>query len=227
MVSAIGVQEMELLGDYHVNHSVHGLQLAGLRTLQIALPRFGSWNRSDLGIPYARNFYDSDQRPLRGILKEYGGPMLFLHGDHDPLVPVEAANEPARLVPQSELMVPETISRGFTSPRDDRRSNYSLFGCSRKWVSDNKEHGGGRPDCSVRFAHGPYTAKPTTSNWLGSALAMGMMLGTIASQMTVLGLEVQGDKRLLFALALAVFFATGINLLMHRGEIPIIGRRLA
>ncbi len=30
MLSAIGMQEMELLGDYHLNHAIHGAQLAGL-----------------------------------------------------------------------------------------------------------------------------------------------------------------------------------------------------
>jgi len=107
MVSAIGVQEQELLGDYHVNHMVHGAQLFGLRALEIGLPRFGKWNGSGMGVPYARNFYDSDQRPLRGILSRYAGPMLILHGTRDPLVPVEAAYEHARLVPQSRLYVYE------------------------------------------------------------------------------------------------------------------------
>ena len=105
MLSAIGVQEMEMLGDYGVNHALHGAQLAGLWLLNAALPRFGSWNRVDMGVAYARNFYDSDQRPLRAILKSYSAPMLILHGEHDPLVPVEAAHEHERLVPQSELHV--------------------------------------------------------------------------------------------------------------------------
>jgi pimeloyl-ACP methyl ester carboxylesterase/membrane protein DedA with SNARE-associated domain len=105
MVSAIGVQEQELLGEYSVNHLVHGAQLLALRALYVLVPRFGKWNRSDLGIPYARNFYDSDQRPLRGILSSYSGPMLIVHGTRDPLVPVGAAYEHARLVPQSKLYV--------------------------------------------------------------------------------------------------------------------------
>ncbi len=105
MVSAIGVQEQELLGDYHVNHLVHGAQLFALRALKLGVPRFGKWNALDMGVPYARNFYDSDQRPLRGILSNYAGPMLILHGRRDPLVPVEAAYEHARLVPQSRLFV--------------------------------------------------------------------------------------------------------------------------
>jgi len=63
--------------------------------------------------------------------------------------------------------------------------------------------------------------------WLGSLLALGVMAGAILSHLTVLGIEVQGDKGLLFGLAVTVFLATGINLILHRAEIPVIGRRLA
>lgn len=105
MLSAINVQEMELLGDYHLNHAIHGVQLAGLWLLKVGAPRFGELNRTDMGVSYARNFYDSDQRPLRGILQTYQGPMLILHGREDPLVPVEAALEANRLVPQSQLEI--------------------------------------------------------------------------------------------------------------------------
>src|SRR5207245_2012392 len=63
--------------------------------------------------------------------------------------------------------------------------------------------------------------------WLGSLLAMWVMAGAILSHLTVLGIEVQGDKGLLFALALIVFVCSTANLLLHRSEIPVIGRRLA
>jgi putative oxidoreductase len=63
--------------------------------------------------------------------------------------------------------------------------------------------------------------------WLGSVLALGMMAGAIVSHLTLLGIEVQGDKGLLFGLALTVFVASGINLFLHRLEIPVIGRSLA
>ena len=102
MLSAIGVQEMELLGDYHLNHFVHGVQLAGFEILTYAVPHFGK-SSGFFGIPYAENFYQSDQRPLRGFLSEYSGPMLIIQGRKDPLVPFEAALEHARLVPQSKL----------------------------------------------------------------------------------------------------------------------------
>ena len=103
MMSAIGVQEMELLGDYHLNHAVHGLQLSGLWLIRNVVPDFGYLGNTTFAIAYARNFYDSDQRPLREILAHYQGPMLILHGREDELVPVEAALEHHRLAPQSQL----------------------------------------------------------------------------------------------------------------------------
>ena len=63
--------------------------------------------------------------------------------------------------------------------------------------------------------------------WLGSLLAMGVMAGAVLSHLTILGIEVQGDKGLLFALALTVFVCSTVNLLLHRSEIPVVGKRLA
>jgi pimeloyl-ACP methyl ester carboxylesterase/membrane protein DedA with SNARE-associated domain len=105
MLSAIGVQELELLGDYHLNHAIHGVQLAGLWLLHEAVPHFGTLRGGFLNVPYARNFYDTDQRPLRDILRRYAGPMLIIHGVEDPLVPADAAREHARIVPQAELLM--------------------------------------------------------------------------------------------------------------------------
>ena len=101
MVSAIGVQEYELLGNYEINHAIHGFQLVALLGLQELTPHFGLFDGT---IPYARNFYDSDQRPLRPILQEVNTPFLIVHGSDDPLVPVEAARENFRLVPNSEYV---------------------------------------------------------------------------------------------------------------------------
>ena len=104
LLSSIGVQEMELFGDYRVNHAVHGAQLAVFSTMRTLLPHGGAL---DAPWTYARNFYDSDQRPLRSILMRVDPPALIVHGRRDPLVPVEAAVEHARLVPQSELRILE------------------------------------------------------------------------------------------------------------------------
>ena len=103
LLSATATQEFELLGDYHLNHAVHTLQLAALWSLRELVPHFGALDGGFLSHSYARNFYDTDQRPLRGILSGYPGPVLVVHGEHDPLVPPEAALEHHRIAPQSEL----------------------------------------------------------------------------------------------------------------------------
>ena len=63
--------------------------------------------------------------------------------------------------------------------------------------------------------------------WLGSLLAGAATAGAILSHLTLLGIEVQGDKGLLFALAIIVFLASSINLYFHRKQIPVLGEKLA
>jgi pimeloyl-ACP methyl ester carboxylesterase len=104
MLSAIGVQEHELTGSYRANHFLHGAQLALLWTLKNGFPHFGLFWNVPLTVEYARNFYDSDQRPLRTILAQYRGPMLIIHGIRDRNVPIAAALEHHKLVPQSQMV---------------------------------------------------------------------------------------------------------------------------
>ena len=63
--------------------------------------------------------------------------------------------------------------------------------------------------------------------WLGSLLAACATAGAILSHLTLLGIEVQGDKGLLFGLALVVFIASTINLYLYRKQIPVIGEKIA
>src|SRR5215510_10623883 len=63
--------------------------------------------------------------------------------------------------------------------------------------------------------------------WLGSLLAACATAGAILSHLTLLGIEVQGDKGLLFGLAILVFIASTVNLLLHRKQIPVVGEKLA
>lgn len=104
LLSALGVQEYELTGSYSANHFLHGAQLAVLRLLRDGSPHFGLFSRLPFTVEYARNFYDSDQRPLRSILERYRGPMLIIHGRRDRNVPIAAAREHHKLAPQSEIV---------------------------------------------------------------------------------------------------------------------------
>ena len=62
--------------------------------------------------------------------------------------------------------------------------------------------------------------------WAGAILALGMMAGAIVSHLTLLGIEVQGDKGQLFALAVTVFVTSAAALYLHRTQLPVIGGRL-
>jgi uncharacterized membrane protein YphA (DoxX/SURF4 family) len=63
--------------------------------------------------------------------------------------------------------------------------------------------------------------------WLVSVLALGVMAGALLSHLTALGIKIQGDKGLLFALAVIVFVASAVSLVLHRNAIPLIAGRLA
>jgi putative oxidoreductase len=61
--------------------------------------------------------------------------------------------------------------------------------------------------------------------WAGAVLAIAATGGAIASHLTFLGIEVQGDKGLLFFLAITVVVASAIALFLHRMQIPVLGKR--
>jgi len=105
LLAALGVEELELLGDHDLNHALHVLQVGAFRAARWLLPHFGALDRSFLSVQYARNFADTDQRRLRPILESMEQPTLILHGEGDFLVPVAAAREHARIVPQARLRV--------------------------------------------------------------------------------------------------------------------------
>jgi uncharacterized membrane protein YphA (DoxX/SURF4 family) len=62
---------------------------------------------------------------------------------------------------------------------------------------------------------------------LGAILALGVISGALVSHLTKLGVVVKDDGGLLFGLAVVVFVASAIVLLIRRGQIPVIGRMFA
>lgn len=67
---------------------------------------------------------------------------------------------------------------------------------------------------------------PRTS-WLGALIAIGVMAGAIFSHLMLLGIEVQGDKGLLFFLAITVFVSSAVILFLSRTQLPLIGQRFS
>ncbi len=60
--------------------------------------------------------------------------------------------------------------------------------------------------------------------WLGAGLALGVMAGAIMSHLTVLGIVVQNDGGLLFALAVMVAVCSVVTLVLHRRQIPFVAK---
>ena len=58
---------------------------------------------------------------------------------------------------------------------------------------------------------------------LGALLALGTISGAILSHLTILGIVVNDDGGLLFALAVTVFLLSALLLLLHRRELPVLG----
>jgi putative oxidoreductase len=54
-----------------------------------------------------------------------------------------------------------------------------------------------------------------------------VMVGAIGSHLTKLGIVVKDDGGLLFALAVIVFVAALVTLVIHRRQIPFVGTVLA
>ncbi|MFO0688102.1 MAG: alpha/beta fold hydrolase [Myxococcota bacterium] len=104
LVSSIGVQEHELLGDATLNHLIHRLQQVLVTALDWSIPHFGAFDGGHGGRGFTRSFLDGDQRPLRTALARWHGPLLIVHGRDDFLVPPAAAREHHRIVPQSRLV---------------------------------------------------------------------------------------------------------------------------
>lgn len=64
--------------------------------------------------------------------------------------------------------------------------------------------------------------------WIGALLSLGTITGAIMSHLTKLGIKLTavGDNGELFALAVIVFIASAVILLIRRRQIPIVGERL-
>lgn len=105
LIGSIGVQEGEGSGDYYFEHAKYALGYVGLVVLPEVLPHFGLLGPRSLRHAFIRDFWDTDQRPIRGVLESYPTPLLVVHGVHDPLVPAWTAREHKRITPGASLLM--------------------------------------------------------------------------------------------------------------------------
>ena len=104
-IAAIGVQEAEGSGSFAFEHVKYALLGFCLWVLPEALPHFGWLGPYGRGRSFVRNFWDTDQRPLRGIMERLETPTLILQGRDDFLVPAWTAEVSHELIGPSRLVL--------------------------------------------------------------------------------------------------------------------------
>ena len=101
LVSSVGAQEFELLGNHIVNKIVYTFHLGFFKIAQDVLPHFGLMDAGNVNKAFARMLWDSDVSELKKYLREWQGPLYLAHGKDDLVVPFVAAQYTAKLAPQA------------------------------------------------------------------------------------------------------------------------------
>lgn len=105
LVASIGVQEAEGSGSFAFEHLKYALNGVIVVALPECIPHFGALGARESRLGFCLNFWQSDQRPLRGLLQGLQAPTLIAHGREDFLVPLWCAEQSHALVEHSRLVV--------------------------------------------------------------------------------------------------------------------------
>jgi pimeloyl-ACP methyl ester carboxylesterase/membrane protein DedA with SNARE-associated domain len=105
LMASVGLQETEGSGDYYFEHFKYALAYAGVVVLPEVIPHFGLMGDFGSRHAFARNFWDTDQRPLEGIMRRVTTPTLILHGRDDFLTPAWAAERHHEVMAKSRLIM--------------------------------------------------------------------------------------------------------------------------
>ncbi|MEN0019257.1 MAG: alpha/beta hydrolase [Planctomycetota bacterium] len=105
MLASVGLQEAEGSGDYFFEHAKYALGYIAIAIGPDLLPHFGLFGPHEGRLAFIRNFWDTDQRPLRAIMEQLTVPTLVLHGRDDFLTPAWGAEAHHDLIPTSRLVM--------------------------------------------------------------------------------------------------------------------------
>ncbi len=121
LYGGIGIQEGEGSGDYHIEHAKYALMVPTVVALPELVPHFGALGSRSFRWTFFRNFWDTDQRPLRAVIERLRSPLLVLHGRRDALVPAWVAVAHHELHPDGELhLFPDSHFMLFSPEKTDR-----------------------------------------------------------------------------------------------------------
>ncbi len=105
MMSSVGAQETEGSGSYVFEHAKYALGLGAIGAAGELIPHFGLFASRAERLGWLWNFWDTDQRPARGIMERLTTPTLILHGRHDFLTADWNAERHHELMPASRLVM--------------------------------------------------------------------------------------------------------------------------
>lgn len=107
LLDSNGIEELELLGGYHLNHAIYQVNILWNSFIFYAIPHFGILESVFYKIIRSKSQFNSDQRLIRELLTEISIPVSIIHTPNAKIN--EAVSiEHNRLLPQSELNVIDT-----------------------------------------------------------------------------------------------------------------------
>lgn len=105
LLASVGLQSTEGSGSYWFEHAKYGFGYATLVWAADLLPTFGILGSHSERRAFLRNFWDTDQRPLAGVMASLQTPTLILHGRHDFLTADWGAERHHAHMPASSLVM--------------------------------------------------------------------------------------------------------------------------
>ncbi|MEM1422543.1 MAG: alpha/beta fold hydrolase [Planctomycetota bacterium] len=145
LLAGVGVQSGEGSGDYHFEHAKYALGFVFVVALPEVVPHFGLLGPRSTRHAFIRDFWDTDQRPIRDVLMSYRTPTLVAHGRDDPLVPDSTALEHARITPDARLLMLDASHFFVFREDDDARSLRAQLGHELARLADRHDEAGVEP----------------------------------------------------------------------------------
>jgi len=124
LVSSVGAQEFELLGNHIVNKIVYTFHLGFFKLVQDVFPHFGLMDAGNVNKAFARMLWDSDISELKKNLREWNGPLFLAHGENDLVTDIVAAQYTAKLAPQAETHFVHRLRSAMLTRRFSRKSPF-------------------------------------------------------------------------------------------------------
>jgi len=107
LLSSLGVQELQFLGNYSFNRSIYSMLHVMMKISEFMIPHMGYFYQQPLQDYYTKPLLEMDQSGVREQLKSLGLPVLIIHPVDDNYSSVTISQETHRLVPQSYFVSPD------------------------------------------------------------------------------------------------------------------------